>query len=414
MSEHILNDDSLDEPMSHDGHQHDPNGHGHHDHSHKLTPEQLARQAALPKDWVTISFLTLTPVIGIVGTAIYTAYAGFSWWMPALTAVLYLLVGLSVTAGYHRHFSHKTYDCHPAVQVFYAIFGAMSVQNTIAAWSAGHRRHHQHVDDDWDPYCIKRGFWWAHIVWIFYKNPASKDRSNVPDLMRNPIVRWQDRYYLVILVLGSFVMPALIGLALGDWIAGLLWGGFLRVVVTHQTTFFVNSLAHTFGQRTYDPAVSACDNWGVALLTLGEGYHSYHHKFPADYRNGIKWYHWDPSKWLIRSLEFVGLAQRLRRTPDERIEAARMKSAMAGLQERIATAPEPIGAEVQRRLGEARQALERALELRRRRVQESGENSRDRRARKLEKRELAAARAHWTSAAKLLSSAPAIAEAQAA
>jgi stearoyl-CoA desaturase (delta-9 desaturase) len=385
----------------------------HHDHSHQLSPEAIARQAAMPKDWVSIAFLTLTPVIGIVGTALYTLQAGFEWWMPLLTVGLYFVVGMSVTAGYHRHFSHKTYDCHPVVQAFYAIFGAMAVQNSIAVWSAGHRRHHQHVDDDWDPYNIRRGFWWAHIVWIFYRNPNTRDFSNVPDLMRNPIVRWQEKHYKTILVLGSFVLPALIGAAFGDWIAGLLWGGFLRVVVTHQTTFFVNSLAHTLGDRKYDAAVSACDNWLVALLTLGEGYHSFHHKFPADYRNGIRWYQWDPSKWLIRTLELVGLAQRLRKTPDERIEGARMKAAMAKLQDRIALAPQPIGAEVQRRLQAAREALERALELRRRHAQElaEGAGKARREARKLERRELELARRQWTSAAELLSSPAALPEA---
>jgi stearoyl-CoA desaturase (delta-9 desaturase) len=385
----------------------------HHDHSHQLSPEAIARQAAMPKDWVSIAFLTLTPVIGIVGTALYTLQAGFEWWMPLLTVGLYFVVGMSVTAGYHRHFSHKTYDCHPVVQAFYAIFGAMAVQNSIAVWSAGHRRHHQHVDDDWDPYNIRRGFWWAHIVWIFYRNPNTRDFSNVPDLMRNPIVRWQEKHYKTILVLGSFVLPALIGAAFGDWIAGLLWGGFLRVVVTHQTTFFVNSLAHTLGDRKYDAAVSACDNWLVALLTLGEGYHSFHHKFPADYRNGIRWYQWDPSKWLIRTLELVGLAQRLRKTPDERIEGARMKAAMAKLQDRIALAPQPIGAEVQRRLQAAREALERALELRRRHAQElaEGAGKARREARKLERRELELARRQWRSAAELLSSPAALPEA---
>jgi stearoyl-CoA desaturase (delta-9 desaturase) len=383
-------------------------------HDHKAQEAAFAAATApWPKDWVSISFLTLTPVIGIVGTALYTAFVGFSWWMPVLCLVLYFLVGMSITAGYHRHFSHKTYECHPVVQVFYAVFGAMAVQNTIAAWSSGHRRHHQHVDDDWDPYNIQRGFWWAHIVWIFYRNPMAKDRANVPDLMRNPVVRWQDRNYIAILVLGSFVLPALIGAALGDWVAGLLWGGFLRVVVTHQTTFFVNSLAHTFGDRKYDPAVSACDNWFVALLTLGEGYHSFHHKFPADYRNGIRWYQWDPSKWLIRSLEFVGLAQRLRRTPDERIETARMKSAMAGLQERIAMAPQPVGAEVQARLQAAREALERALELRKREMQEAAEGMRRRMrdTRRECKREVRVAREHWQSAARLLSSTETMAQA---
>jgi stearoyl-CoA desaturase (delta-9 desaturase) len=198
----------------------------------------------------------------------------------------------------------------------------MAAQNSILAWSSGHRKHHNHVDEDWDPYNIKRGFWWAHILWIFHRNPASDDRSNVTDLLRKRIVRWQEKHYKTLLLVGGFGIPTAIGAFFGDALAGLLWGGFARLVVTHHTTFFVNSLAHTLGKPRYDASVSARDNALVALLSLGEGYHSFHHKFPADYRNGIRWYHFDPAKWFIRALTLVGLARRLRTTAAERIEHA--------------------------------------------------------------------------------------------
>src|SRR5687768_3444292 len=126
-----------------------------------------------PKDWVNIAFLTLTPVIGVVGTAAWTLYNGLSWWMPVLLVSMYLAVGISITAGYHRFFSHKSYEAHPLAQAFFAFFGAMAAQNSILWWSASHRVHHKYVDQDWDPSNIQRGFWWAHIFWIFYRNPAS-------------------------------------------------------------------------------------------------------------------------------------------------------------------------------------------------------------------------------------------------
>jgi stearoyl-CoA desaturase (delta-9 desaturase) len=247
--------------------------------------------------------------------------------MLGLFGAMYLLVGLSVTAGYHRFFSHKTYECAPAVQLFYALFGAMAAQNSIATWSAGHRLHHQYADREWDPYSIRRGFWWAHIVWIFYFHESETYRDNVPDLMKNPIVRFQERFYHALLIVGGFGLPTLVGAAFGDPLAGLLWGGFLRLALLHHMTFLVNSAAHTFGEPTYDAKASARDNAVVAVLTLGEGYHSFHHRFPADYRNGIRWYHWDPSKWFIRLLHAVGLAQALRQTPDWRIEQARIAAA---------------------------------------------------------------------------------------
>ena len=359
---------------------------------------------ALRKDWVNIAFLTLTPVIGVLGTALWTWRVGFAPWMLGLLVGMYLAVGLAICAGYHRFFSHKTYECSPLVQVFYAVFGAMAAQNSIVAWSAGHRLHHQHVDEDWDPYNIQRGFWWAHIVWVFHHGPAQDYRDNVPDLMRNPVVRWQLRWNKQLLLLGGFGLPALIGALYGDVVAGLLWGGFLRIVVVHHTTFFVNSLAHSFGSRRYDPKVSARDNWMVALLTLGEGYHSFHHRFPADYRNGIRWYHWDPAKWFIRGLQLVGLARRLRSTPAPRIEEAQMRAALEQLERRLAAAPDELGAEVRRRVHAARTTLEHALELWRRQAEERarGLSDRWRATRREARRRLREARREWRTALRLL------------
>jgi stearoyl-CoA desaturase (delta-9 desaturase) len=357
-------------------------------------------------EWVSIAFLLLTPLIGVVGTTLYTIHVGFQPWMLGLCAGLWVLIGMSICAGYHRHFSHKTYDCAKPVQLFYAVFGAMAAQNSALIWSASHRRHHKHVDDDWDPYNIKRGFWWAHILWIFYHVPA--DLSNVPDLTGNRILQWQQRWYKHLLIIGGLGIPTAIGALFGDPIAGLLWGGFLRIVLTHHSTFFVNSLAHTWGTRRYDPLVSACDNWAVALLTLGEGYHSFHHRFPNDYRNGVHWYQWDPAKWWIRGLELLGLARRLRRVPDERIEAAEMAAAVSGFEQRLESAPGPVALEVRRRLDAARAALDKALTFRRRelKARSAGRERRERAIQRLTQRELSAARQQWRSAVRMLTAVP--------
>jgi stearoyl-CoA desaturase (delta-9 desaturase) len=315
------------------------------------------------KDWTNIVFLTLSPLIGIVGTALYTWRVGFEPWMLTLCLGLYLLVGLSICAGYHRYFAHKSYECSRLVQVLYAVFGAMAAQNSILVWSAGHRLHHGHVDEDWDPYNIRRGFWWAHILWVFYVDPAQGDTRMIPDLLRNPVARWQHRWYRALLLVGGFGIPTAVGALCGDAVAGMLWGGFLRIVVTHHATFSVNSMAHSFGAAVYDGSTSARDNWLVALLSFGEGYHSFHHRFAGDYRNGIRWYQWDPAKWFIRLLELFGLAWRLRWTGAPRIEQARMEAALAPLQRSLEGAPASLAREVQLRLGRARAALERAFEL---------------------------------------------------
>ena len=341
-----------------------------------------------PIDIPLMSFLMLTPVIGIAGTAIYTYFQGFALWMPLLALSMYVLVGLSICAGYHRFFSHKSYEASRPVQIFYAIFGAMALQNSILSWSSSHRTHHQYVDRDWDPYSIQRGFWWAHILWIFHKHDAPDVEGNAPDLLKNPIVQWQHRWYKTLAIVVGFGLPTLIGAMFGDAIAGLLWGGFLRLVVIHHTTFFVNSLAHYVGKPLYNADVSARDNWGVALLTLGEGYHSFHHRFPGDFRNGIRWYHWDPAKWFIALTRAVGLASDLKATPKPLIEQARMRAAVRVVEPHLERIPAAVAAEFYRLLDGAREDLAAALTSTRRDA----------------RRHLRACRRHWTQACKTVQS----------
>ncbi|HEX7150161.1 MAG TPA: fatty acid desaturase [Thermoanaerobaculia bacterium] len=355
---------------------------------------------------MNILFLTFTPIIGIVGTALWTWKTGFALWMPLLMLGMYALVGISICAGYHRFFSHKSYEASAPVQVFYAIFGAMAAQNSILWWSSSHRVHHKHVDKDWDPYNISRGFWWAHILWIFYKNDQRDETfSNSPDLLANKVVMWQHRWHKHILMIAGFGIPTLIGWAFGNPIAGLLWGGFLRIAVIHHTTFFVNSLAHTLGEPKFNAEVSARDNWAVALLTLGEGYHSFHHRFPADYRNGIRWYQWDPAKWWIRGLKAVGLASDLRATPEPQIEQARMRAAIDPIESKMATLTGKMAVEIRHRLNVASKHLEKAYALWREHNELRAQGVSWRRARRLSKRHVKRSRLHWQRAVRLLETA---------
>jgi stearoyl-CoA desaturase (delta-9 desaturase) len=360
----------------------------------------------LKKDWVNIAFLTLTPVIGIVGTAAYTYYRGFSLWMPVLTAVMYLCVGMSICAGYHRFFSHKSYEAHPLVQSFFAFFGAMAAENSILEWSSQHRVHHKHADKDWDPYNIQRGFWWAHIFWIFYRNEEmDRTYANAPDLKANPVVMWQHRWNKVILIAGGFGIPTLIGAMFGDPIAGLLWGGFTRLVVIHHTTFFVNSLAHYFGKPEFNSEASARDNWMVALVTLGEGYHSFHHRFPADFRNGIRWYQWDPAKWFIAGAKHLGLASNLLTTPEPQIEQARMRAALRVVEAKVVSAQGSLADEARRRLRVATDHLERAIALWRKAIEMRAQGSSWRKTHKLSTKHVRRSRRHWKRAVRILQAA---------
>jgi stearoyl-CoA desaturase (delta-9 desaturase) len=232
--------------------------------------------------------------------------------------------GMAVTAGYHRLWAHRTYEAHWSLRLLYLIFGTMALQNSVFAWCSGHRTHHLHVDDvDRDPYSARRGFWFSHIGWMLREYPSGKaDFSNIPDLRRDPMLAFQHRYYVPLAVAINFSLPLLLGVIFHDVWGMLILAGALRLVWSHHVTFFINSLAHMWGSRPYTDENTARDNPFIAVVTYGEGYHNFHHIFAHDYRNGVRWWQWDPTKWLIASLELVGLARRLKRTPVFQIQRA--------------------------------------------------------------------------------------------
>ena len=219
-----------------------------------------------------------------------------------IDGVFYVACGLSVTAGYHRLFAHRTYRAAAAVRWVLLAFGAATFQNSALSWSADHRAHHADTDGPGDPHPVTSGAWFAHIGWLFRRRQASADVTRLSDLWAVRSIRLQHRCYPVVAVGVGLVLPAIIAAQWGDPWGGLLVAGFLRAAVMLQATFCVNSLAHLVGSRRYDARSSARDSVLTALVTFGEGYHSFHHRFPFDYRNGPRWWHYDPSKWLIWTL----------------------------------------------------------------------------------------------------------------
>lgn len=370
------------------------------------------------KNWLNILFLSLTPIVGVFGTAAYAIAHGVAWWEPALFLGLFGLVSFSVTAGYHRCFAHKSYVSHPMLQAVYLFLGAMALQNSALKWSSDHRDHHRYVDKDWDPYSIKRGGLWAHVLWLFYTEPAERTYENVPDLQANPLVRWQYRWNNWIGIVAGLGIPTLIGALFGRPLGGLLWGGFLRIVVIHHTTFLVNSAAHLYGSRPYTEENSARDNGLLAFITNGEGYHNFHHKFPSDFRNGVRWYQWDPTKWLIALLSYAGLAGDLRKTPKPLIETSRLRMKLGKAEARLHHAPAGLAEEIRLRIAKMRHALDRAMEawhemdakrrefVARGRSTSSGLAKAWRRDLLESRASLAAARREWILAARLLSRLP--------
>jgi len=276
---------------------------------------------------LTVSVFVLTTAIAVLGVPLWAIYAGIGWTEVITAVVLFFFTGMSITAGYHRLWSHKAYEAHPVVKVILAIGGAMAVQNSILHWSSDHRIHHRHVDvNDADPYSAKRGFWFSHMGWMLREYQAHRydDYSNCKDLQKDKVVMWQHNYYVTIMLAANFGITGFLGWLNGDILGMILVAGVARLVAVHHVTFFINSLAHIWGARPYTDSNSARDNGIIAFFTFGEGYHNYHHIFEYDYRNGIKWWQYDPTKWLIKGLSYVGLTKKLRTTPDERIEKARL------------------------------------------------------------------------------------------
>jgi stearoyl-CoA desaturase (delta-9 desaturase) len=275
-----------------------------------------------PRRFDVLSIFIGTSLVAAIGVPWYGITHGYH---PGLWLTFVLLLGwngLSITAGYHRLWSHKSFEAHPLVRVIFALGGALAVQNTIREWCADHRTHHRNTDDrDLDPYSSKRGLWYSHIGWMLRDYPATvKDYSNIRDLDADPVVTWQHRHYAALALSLNIVMPLFIGMLFGDPIGGLLLLGFLRLVASHHTTFFINSLAHAWGTQPYSDQNSSRDNAFVALITYGEGFHNYHHTFQWDYRNGVRWYHFDPTKWLIHTLSWCKLTSKLKRVAPEKIE----------------------------------------------------------------------------------------------
>lgn len=237
------------------------------------------------------------------------------------SVVYYFITGLGITAGYHRLWAHRAYNASLPLQYFLACAGAGSVQGSIRWWSRGHRAHHRYTDTKLDPYSAHEGFWWAHIGWMLIKPRGKIGVADISDLTKNPVVRWQHKNYLSLMVFFGLGFPTLVaGLGWGDWWGGLFFAAAARLVFVHHSTFCVNSLAHWLGETPFDNKHTPKDHFITALCTVGEGYHNFHHQFPMDFRNAIKWYQYDPTKWFIWTSSKLGLASHLKTFPDNEIK----------------------------------------------------------------------------------------------
>lgn len=282
-------------------------------------------------NWPTSIFLMGTLSATLIGVPLYLWQFGFPGWEHILMAIIFFgATGISITLGYHRLFAHRAFQAKWPIKLLTLVFGAASFENSAFDWVSDHRRHHKHVDHDDDPYNINKGFFWAHIGWLIFKVKPGPAKDNVADLQKDKLVMFQHKHWLWMGLLAGFVLPAVIGYFMGlssgnQWtgaLAGFLFSGVARVVAVQHCTFFINSLCHCVGGRPYSVRCSARDSSLLALFTFGEGYHNYHHEFQHDYRNGVGWWKFDPTKWSIWLMSKVGLTSKLRTVPKDKIEAA--------------------------------------------------------------------------------------------
>jgi len=273
-------------------------------------------------NWYHTILLFITPVLGIYGLLFIRP----AWQTVVVGLIFYYWSGIGITGGYHRLWSHRSYKASPGWRLFLLIGGSAAFQGSAKWWCRNHRAHHRYTDTDRDPYNAKRGFFYAHLGWMLVKQNTKKiGWADISDLQADPMIKFQHKYYIPICMTVGIVLPTLLCALWGDIWGGYFYACMIRMVAVHHSTFFVNSLAHWYGDKTFSDHHTAFDSVVTALLTLGEGYHNYHHEFPQDYRNGIRFFHFDPTKWVIRLMSLFKITWDLQAVNPDEIQKARIQ-----------------------------------------------------------------------------------------
>lgn len=301
------------------------------------TPE-APRVVVSTLDHTRVRLWDALPILSVHALCLGVIWTGWSWTAVAVAAGLYWLRMFVITAFYHRYFSHRTFRTHRLVQFIAALVGTSCAQRGPLWWAAHHREHHRHADDEPDPHSPSwRGFLWSHTGWFLTARGLATDWNAIPDWQRYPELRWLERFHLVGPV-GLLAILAGSGLALESWAPSLdtgpgqlvVWGFGISTTVLYHATFTINSLAHTIGSRRFDTRDDSRNNWLLALLTLGEGWHNNHHFHPGSVRQGFYWWEFDPAFWMLRVLSWFGLVWDLRPVPSRVYEAGRARAARSG------------------------------------------------------------------------------------
>ncbi len=257
---------------------------------------------------VIVLVVVVVPFIATL-LAIYLLWQrAVNWLDLAILGVMYTLTAFGVTAGFHRMLTHRSFRPHPVVKFLLLVFGSMALEGSALEWAATHIKHHAHSDREGDPHSPLEGFWHAHMGWMF-RVPDADPQFYCRNLVDDKMVVFVSRTSLL-----WFALAMVIPFALGGW-TGLLWGGLVRIFLTHHVTWSVNSVCHTFGKREFETKDSSRNEWVVGLLAFGEGWHNNHHAFPRSAFHGLHWWQVDFAGYLIRVLERLGLATDVYRIP---------------------------------------------------------------------------------------------------
>jgi stearoyl-CoA desaturase (delta-9 desaturase) len=273
------------------------------------------------------------PFLGLIAAILFLWGSGFSWVYLGLFAGMYLLTALGITVGFHRLFTHRSFETTPIVKFIFAVLGSMAMEGPVLKWVAMHRRHHQHSDDVEDPHSPNHhghgllgllcGVWHAHCGWIFEKDPENLT-CYVGDLNRERSVRTASKTWLIWAAVGLLLPAILGGILTGSWMGvllGFIWGGLVRVFFVHHVTWSINSICHLWGSHPFDSHDESRNNVVFGVLGLGEGWHNNHHAFPTSAKHGLRWWQIDFSYWVIRAMSAIGLAWKVRVPTVEAIHA---------------------------------------------------------------------------------------------
>ena len=238
------------------------------------------------------------------------AFFTFSWKALGVCLFLWWLTGgIGITLGYHRYFTHRSYAVAKPVEYFLAVCGCLAGEAGPISWVAAHRYHHAYSDQDEDPHSPKRGFWWAHITWLFGREKFLAEfdlyKKYTPDMAKDKVLVWLDTYHIV-----PAIVLAVVLYLMGGW-QFLVWGMFVRSVLVYHSTWLVNSASHMWGYRSHKTTDMSRNNWWVALLSFGEGWHNNHHAFQRSARHGMRWWELDLTYFTIQLMWVFGLASQI-------------------------------------------------------------------------------------------------------